>query len=458
MTKSLRILKKISLFVLALAFVGLLFYAPMIYSWASSPSGTPDQEEAVCRYADETGHEASTLRKIALDFDPLKNPLVGVRGKLSYAPVSQSFYLRDGVFSVPVSLSGCRDFDAFKEGETVVMVKGVVAARDGRPIIAVHSVRETVPRWVQFIADAGLLGLWGLAVSLLTLLFQFFSWLGVLIGLRKRKEPPSPAFKLNQHAGASLVAGIAAPLFWIVSPAIGLFFHVVGLVRGRLGLRSQKRRVAVAGLILCGIGLLVIPLVYASTGKFLIRMEPFLYPFFFEQSTSSAVKRQAEAERAIPDALETGAYLNDKAGISLHPPKGWTLTENDQGNATVLTFLSPKPDEEGKKRFPASIVVFSGPTEGQHVGAIIEQTKAGALAAKGEVFEDAVVPLGGGNVGHLLGLSLEQSGMKLRMLIALAEKGEKGYAVSVIALASAWDRHQETLRASLLTFEPRGAD
>ncbi len=211
-------------------------------------------------------------------------------------------------------------------------------------------------------------------------------------------------------------------------------------------------------MILCGIGLFVIPLVYASTGKFLIRMEPFLYPFFFEQSTSSAAQRQAEAERAIPDALETGAYLNSKAGISLHPPKGWTLAEGGQGDTTVLTFSSPAADQDGKKRFPASIVVFSGPTEGQHVDAIIEQAKAQALAAKGEVFEDAVIPLGGGNVGHLLGFALEQDGMKLRALIVAAEKGEKGFAATAIALASAWDRHEKTLRASLLTFEPQGAD
>lgn len=54
---------------------------------------------------------------------------------------------------------------------------------------------------------------------------------------------------------ASLILGIISFLGWII-PLIGFPVSITGLVLGILGLKSQKKGIAIAGIILCSIGLL----------------------------------------------------------------------------------------------------------------------------------------------------------------------------------------------------------
>jgi len=71
----------------------------------------------------------------------------------------------------------------------------------------------------------------------------------------------------NGKATASLVLGIIGLFTWFI-PIIGLAVNIVGLVFGIKGLKSLKRGMATAGIVLCIIGLLA-SVVNASIGAYL---------------------------------------------------------------------------------------------------------------------------------------------------------------------------------------------
>ncbi len=64
--------------------------------------------------------------------------------------------------------------------------------------------------------------------------------------------PPSPG---DNAAIASLILGIVS-LFFSCCCLIGLPASIVGLVLGIMGLQSRQRPMAIAGIVLCSIGLL----------------------------------------------------------------------------------------------------------------------------------------------------------------------------------------------------------
>lgn len=86
-------------------------------------------------------------------------------------------------------------------------------------------------------------------------------------------QPVRGDVKRNGVAIAALVLGIVGLVLWFWSPGTFRFgiigtrliiipvFAFAGLVLGILGLKSQKRGIAVAGICICGIGIIV-PVVY----------------------------------------------------------------------------------------------------------------------------------------------------------------------------------------------------
>ncbi len=61
--------------------------------------------------------------------------------------------------------------------------------------------------------------------------------------------------KHNNKAIGALVIGIAGLIAWIL-PALGYLVNIVGIIMGSLGINSEKRNIAIAGIVLSVIGLL----------------------------------------------------------------------------------------------------------------------------------------------------------------------------------------------------------
>lgn len=76
------------------------------------------------------------------------------------------------------------------------------------------------------------------------------------------QPPPSQG-----KAIASLVLGLCSVVFWLC-PLVGLAIAVTGLVLGIVSARESRRGMAVAGIVLSGIGL-VLSVVNAAIGAYL---------------------------------------------------------------------------------------------------------------------------------------------------------------------------------------------
>lgn len=61
--------------------------------------------------------------------------------------------------------------------------------------------------------------------------------------------------KHNNKAIAALVIGISGLIAWIL-PALGYLVNIVGIIMGTMGIKSEKRNIAIAGIILSVIGLM----------------------------------------------------------------------------------------------------------------------------------------------------------------------------------------------------------
>ena len=85
----------------------------------------------------------------------------------------------------------------------------------------------------------------------------------------------------SAKAIASLVLGIIGLLAWLI-PLFGVPINIVGLFLGSDGLKSAKRRMASAGVVMCIIGL-VLSLINAALGAYFASTGQI--PAFFSESS-----------------------------------------------------------------------------------------------------------------------------------------------------------------------------
>ncbi|MDO8558212.1 MAG: hypothetical protein Q7S09_03430, partial [bacterium] len=188
-----QILKRIAGWLVYIAVVSLLIIGPNLY-WLNS-SAPWSGRQAVCGGESKDGIR-SDLQRIVLDAADLNSGPVELSAELSYAPSQGIFYLRDGIFSVPLDTSDCQGLEGFQNGESFVAVKGTVEKDDEILILAVNGLRETVPIWVQIMYNAGIWG--GIAGTIMLLAMGFagvralFRKLLVRIGRGKPKPDPLP--------------------------------------------------------------------------------------------------------------------------------------------------------------------------------------------------------------------------------------------------------------------------
>lgn len=299
-------LKKATPRILLIAGTALLLYAPTIYLNRFSPLG-PD-EAVICRNEAAEGHAEADVADVASGQQG-EGTKVKLYGRVAYAPASEIFRLRDGVFSVPLTFSGCDETDLLKGAEVPVFVKGTVARQDGQTYIAVDGIKQSFPAWSQTAFNAGFWGLIGVFAAAVIGFFSLLRTLLAMIGFKRRqKEPPSPEEIAERKAGASLLAGVLAPFAWSTNPIIGVVLHVSGLLAGRHGLRSKKRTVAIAGLTLCVAGLVGMPLAFGAEGLYGKAPEPNVAKYLIENGFKDEAALEAHFGPAGP--LESEPNVN----------------------------------------------------------------------------------------------------------------------------------------------------
>jgi hypothetical protein len=258
--------------ILGLALLGglmfLLLTVPTIY-WARTTS-LPEDVKVDCRAQTESDHEATTVKEAVLDY-AVRSVKVKMDGWVSWSPAAGAFYLRDGVYGIRLDDGGCVNADVLKDGrERLVFVKGVTVIEDGEPVLRIDGIHPGLPLWAQIAYNAGV---WFFLVLLIIVgawFFKLLGWLLVVIGSRQPKPntPERIAAGKNARAGSSIQIAVLAPLVWYFNPIIGVAYSGLGIYRGWQGLKSSKRTVAIIGLILCGAGLIAIPIFFASRGFF----------------------------------------------------------------------------------------------------------------------------------------------------------------------------------------------
>ncbi|MBI4992493.1 MAG: hypothetical protein HZB99_04755 [Candidatus Harrisonbacteria bacterium] len=290
-----QIIRKVGILAMFVAASYILTLAPNFY-WYSS-SGLWNGRQAVCGTAEEIDYfYDKNLREVILntgtEYDYLqvydnKWP-VKVSGKLSYSPGQEIFYLRDGIFSLPLNVSNCQNIQSFEKGEKLIAVKGIVSEDGDKLLISVTELRETVPGWVQIIYNAGI---WGGIILVSFVIFSgfsaFFRRFLVRIGLIKLKPAILPEAIQEKNAVNMFVAGIAAIYIWVLNPVIGAGLQIFSLIFYRDGLRSKKRSIAIAGAVLCGAGFIAMLIEGISLGRF---EKPYANFYSDDKSGGSLVK------------------------------------------------------------------------------------------------------------------------------------------------------------------------
>ena len=241
---------KVCSWLLFLAGLGWFTASPLIYFAVATP--TRQQEHAICANADIKGAIPTHLQNLLLNRGVWNNQLVQVTGQVSYVAANQTYYLRDGIFIVPLNTASCRYAEGFRPGLTLAAVRGTLNQNDHQPSLTVANMQTTVPLWIQLMWSCGLIwtGLlvWFVIImGLGTLLRKFLTFIGLL----QPKPALSEEIRNESKAGTLVLSSIVGLFFWIANPVAGAILIVLALLYGRPALQSQKRKVALAGIILC---------------------------------------------------------------------------------------------------------------------------------------------------------------------------------------------------------------
>lgn len=265
-------------------------------------------------------------------------------------------------------------------------------------------------------------------------------------------------------AKASLVLGIIGLIAWFI-PLVGAPITITGLILGIKGLKSLKRGMAVAGVVLSTIGL-VATIANFSIGVYLgVTGQHDLANKLLNQD-SQEVKNQIpkeatptqqafEPQPTISDYLEKQPYTNTQYGFRIHAPKGWRIDESGLFGTHVF-FFNTDTELEGNNSFSANINVVSEPAQGLDLKGYVKATKESLskVLTDYKLVDDKNVSIRSGRQAQFIGGTFIQGESNLRNLQLMVVDNDKGYVVTATVLESAWDKYKDLIEASLLTFEP----
>lgn len=124
----------------------LALVGPFLYLFLYSP--TKFGESATCAGAGAAQYERPSLKEMIFEQESWKDKDVKVTAMMEFAPVSEEFYLRDGIFVVPLDVSGCENTEIFTAGPALVDVEGKVIFEEDSPLLVVDDFNETAPNWM----------------------------------------------------------------------------------------------------------------------------------------------------------------------------------------------------------------------------------------------------------------------------------------------------------------------
>jgi len=458
------ILRKIKPWAVWLAVFIILFFTPNLYLLLSS--GKWSGRQAVCG-APSTGVLPNDLEYTALQ-QIVQNPAQGdaskqllTTGNLIYSSVRDTFYLQDGIFILPVDTSDCQGLDVFKDNNTFVAASGNVVSDNGYEFLAANSIVSTIPNWVTNIVMVSLFVGLGLIIGLIALIIQcavsLFRWLFTRIGIMKPKpaetETKEIKNKLSRWSGiSSILLSIFTPVFWFFSFFVGAVTQILLFIYAWRVLKTSKRKTAIAVMILCSAGFVIMTFIFIGTQG-----------FSATTTTSSATYAVSPLGRwmigGIPshEPLEIEPYTSSTLGLSIHPPTGWIASSSP---SSPLTFIGPMDGSvEGKPHQPKlNATIISEPSLGpSDLEAFVDafskqfpqQYKNFSLVGE----ENHMLDGGRLAAEYFNATYTNASGTAVHLLALFAINGGRVYLVGSEIPADRWSKYEQTIRDSLGTFE-----
>ncbi|MFY9462133.1 MAG: hypothetical protein WAP51_02945 [Candidatus Sungiibacteriota bacterium] len=430
--------------------MGLLMASPAFYLRVYS--GSLNGRQAVCAAG---GADAKTvpLQEVILRSDYWNFQKVAVSGKLSYSENRETFYLRDGIFSIPLNVSDCQNLHDFEQDEMLIAAKGAVSEDNGELLLTVTELREEVPGFFKVMFNAGFLGLISiLAVPLILGFIQLLLRFLALTGLKKTRGVLSPEETGNRAAGRMLLVSIGAPLTWFINPVFGAGFHIFNVLRNRSGLRSPKSKVAIAGVTLSVAGFVFMFMFSFGAGAF----EDMSKSFNFYAITEGKKPIMPTGK----ESLELKPYINNDLYFSIHQPKSWVADEKKIKTDGLLTFEGPEDGTfQGKPFRPKLNVSFipAAAIGAQNNADALQKFRALMLKSAGSsIIADESIALAGGRLDAFLVETVEahKDGYKQHVLgLVAAENGVLYITGSAIPEEKWNDRYAQVTRESFRTLD-----
>ncbi|MDO8558541.1 MAG: PsbP-related protein, partial [bacterium] len=265
------------------------------------------------------------------------------------------------------------------------------------------------------------------------------------------KPDPLPEEALNKNAGRMLSAGIIAPFLWAANPIVGAGVHIFSLIHYRGALRSQKRKMAIAGVILCVAGLVLMPIDSIGMGRF---KKP--YANFYADGPGSLAKTITPTGK---ESLELTSYVSTKGGFAMHQPKGWTPDENGTEDSQFV-FNGPEDGLVEGKPFRPQLNVDSAPAPSLDIkstqDAVRMLTKSLEEEHPGASLAEERIMLAGGRLdASFLDSAYKDNGADVHILLMVVIKDGIMYFAGSKMPPEKWTRNAETVKDSLRTFHIR---
>lgn len=152
----------------------------------------------------------------------------------------------------------------------------------------------------------------------------------------------------------------------------------------------------------------------------------------------------------VSTLLNAKPYVNAKEGFLIHPPRDWVVDES--GNSGVVAFLNTVSDKDAgaSNGFQASIRISTEATQ-NNLDVYFGEGRAEVLKSA-QMVEEGSIETNGEIRARTIGVTFLLQEVKMRSKILIMAQNGKGYAVTAMALESAWDKHKEIIDRSLQTF------
>ncbi|MBI4117678.1 MAG: hypothetical protein HY453_01185 [Parcubacteria group bacterium] len=307
--------------------IALLVLSPNLY-WLTQSSLWYGQRAICGNVTNKNNAQRINLSDIYFQADTLNFRAVSMTGELRYSKSGEAWYLKDGIYILPLDTADCQNMNGFKNDQHIVAIQGTVQTRNGTPFLLVSDLQETVPTSVQIFYSGGIWGLIALVVFFLSNLPKFLRFFFIRLQGKNEHRTSLPENHPEKQAKKSLIFGIVAFPAWMVNPILGAGLQIYSLIAHHDGIRSRRRIKAFSGMILCSLGLIIMPI--ESIG-----FERFEKPIAnFYASSFGPLKKEVP----VKPRLEILPRVNDGFHVSVHPPLGWTSVDMTGKTDTAFIF------------------------------------------------------------------------------------------------------------------------